>query len=163
MLINNYNQTKIIVNEISFDFLPIEMSRDLKSSIEFGISNDVKFLSSYDSLSIFRNAVAQAITDIEERGVILCRFLKNGPYWEDGEIPVKYSNLCLSDEETRKAISFIYGHMVNSFQGQLAELLAIKPCVALIKNLSLHKRPLTEASLFIGDSILPARIKKRGF
>ncbi len=154
--------TQKIVEEISFSFLSEGISKDLKKSIETGFIGGAIFPPITDALSVLRNAVVEAITDIEEKGEILRRFLKKGPYWNDGEIPENMSNHCLTDEEMARAISFIYCHMVNCFQGRLAELLAIEPCINLLNDLKSRNLLSKDITLFIGDSILTERINKKG-
>lgn len=162
MFIYNKKYTKKIVGKISFDFLSKDISKDLKKSIDFGISNCAIFPTNSNALSIFRNAVFEAITDIEKKGEILYRFLKLGPYWKDGDIPENSPHHFLSDEETGKAVSFIYGHIVNSFQGRLAELLSIEPCLILLKELQKKNTFLKNTKLFVGDSLLTERIDLKG-
>jgi len=162
MLIKNDNYTKKLVDEISFDILLYEIGQDLIKSIESGISYGAVFPVQSNPLTIFRNAVAEAITDIEEKGEILCRFLKEGPYWNEGEIPKDFQYKCLTDEETAKAISFIYCHIVNCFQGKLAELLAIEPLTELLSDLMKQQYFLKNSILYVGDSILTERLSTGG-
>ena len=42
--------------------------------------------------------------------------------------------LVLSDPECGSCVEFIYSHMVNRFKGELAELLALEPCISLFRH-----------------------------
>lgn len=148
-----------IIEEITFDFFPQELSADLRHSIESGLAVGATITNCSDSLSILRKAVAETITAIEGRSKILQRFLNLGPYWSEGDIPNEMKSHCLSDEETAEAVRFIYHHMVNCFQGKLAELLAIEPCIQIMNNLKAKKKLPNDAKLLIGDSVLTGKIK----
>ncbi len=68
----------------------------------------------------------------------------------------------LSDDETASAITFIYSHMVNCFKGALAELLASKACMLLLKKLQQNRKLPANAQLYIGDVIGIHRTKGKG-
>lgn len=67
----------------------------------------------------------------------------------------------LSDGESASAITFIYSHMVNCFQGAVTELLATKACSHLQKQLQQDGKLPVNARLYVGDvvSVHPARGK----
>jgi hypothetical protein len=59
----------------------------------------------------------------------------------------------MSDAEYRTCLEFIYSHMVNRFKGELAELLALEPCAALLEDLKERGRLPANAELYWGDTI----------
>jgi hypothetical protein len=59
----------------------------------------------------------------------------------------------LSLDECHACVEFVYSHMVNRFQGELAELLALKPCIELVERLRDEGRSPAGATLFWGDTI----------
>lgn len=109
-----------------------------------------------DSTSLFRRAVNDAVTRIEERGVLLKRFLELGPYEGEGAIPRNLRSLRLADEEVDRAIAFIYCHVVNSFKGALTELLALGEVVALLERLYREEGIRERATVFACDSVMLA-------
>lgn len=131
-----------------------DLANDLLESITIALEAKAIFKEGSEPTTIFRDAVASAITNIEERASLLRRFLRDGPYERDGDIPPELRARRLTDEETSKAITFIYSHVVNCFQGRLAELLALGPCVQLVEELRASGRVPSSARLYIGDSVL---------
>ena len=106
-------------------------------------------------LAIFRKILASSIVDIEThpRGRLFQRFLVKGPYGKDGEIPKELADKYLSDSETASAITFIYAHMVNCFKGAITELLAVKPCIRLMKRFQRNGQLPPDVRLYVGDSV----------
>jgi hypothetical protein len=131
-----------------------DLANDVMDSISIGLKARAVFKEGDRPHIIFQAAVAKAITDIAERSSLLGRFLRDGPYERKGKIPKRLRNQRLTDEETARAITFIYSHMVNCFKGQLAELLAIGPCVLLVEQLVKAGKIPSTSRLFVGDSIL---------
>jgi hypothetical protein len=68
----------------------------------------------------------------------------------------------LTDDEAAAAVTFIYSHMVNCFKGAVAELLAVKPCLMLMKRLQESGRLPLETRLFVGDAVGSRDAKRRG-
>jgi len=116
-------------------------------------------------LSIFRQSLATAIRDInaDYRGQLFQRFLKDGPYEGEDEIPTKLQDKRLTDDETTKVISFIYSYMVNCFKGAITENLAAAPCLRILKKMQKEHYLPPSTKLYAGDSILAAHRKGRGF
>ena len=111
--------------------LATDLARALTAAIECG-----SVLGARSVDAAFRRAVGAAIRDIETdpRGELFQRFLTKGPYWSAGSIPTVDAEKCLSDDEVSTAIKFIYSFMVNSFQGCLAEVLALGPCLEIMRD-----------------------------
>jgi len=99
--------------------------------------------------------VGEAIRDIEQhpRGELFQRFLTRGPYWAPGPVPVEDRARCLPDDEVGEAIAFIYSFMVNTFQGRLAEMLALPSCITMVGGLVARGKLPPEARLYAGDSV----------
>jgi len=141
----------------SLEMLPEPLGNDIKRSLRMGFRHGAIIPGGRDAQSVFRHSVAEAVTAIEERDKLLRRFLVDGPYEGDGPIPASKRDSKLSDDECAKAIAFIYSHVVNCFQGRLAELLSVGPCTSLM--LDLRKRGVLPSStrLYAGDAVLVAR------
>lgn len=112
-------------------------------------------------LAIFRQAVATAIGRIHEddRAPLFLRFLKDGPYEDVGEIPVELRDRRLTDAETTAVIAFIYSHTVNCFKGAIAELLAVGPCLRVLRELQAEGRLPREARLYVGDAVWTRQLR----
>jgi hypothetical protein len=132
----------------------------LKTSLAAG----VVFPFGTDPLSIFRNTVQTSIRDIEadKRGQFFQRFLRDGPYEGDGEIPPELYGKRLTDRETAEAITFIYSFMVNSFKGAVTELLSAAACHRLMQDPHLAGMLPNSAGLYVGDTVLVHRKSGKG-
>ena len=105
---------------------------------------------------VFSHASHAAIRDIEQhpRGEQFRQLIEFGPL-NPGE-PEKLTSdntTILSDPECAQCIEFIYSFMVNRFKGELAELLALQPCIDLLKMLQNKSQLVSEINLFWGDDI----------
>lgn len=143
---------------IDFDLLDVPMAQDIKASLGAAIESGARFDAPPDPLAIFRRALWHSIRRIEQdrqRFDLLVRFLRDGPYEELGPIPSELVHSRLTDFETEKAIRFIYHSVISSFQGALAELLAVGPCVRFFER---EGRLEANAQIHIGDAI---RLKTR--
>lgn len=129
------------------------LANDLLKSATIALEAKAVFRGGNEPLEFFRDAVARAITNIDERASLLRRFLRHGPYEHDGDIPPELKGLRLTKQEVSKAITFIYSHAVNCFQGQLAELLAVGPFVQLTEELKASGRLPSHSRVYVGDSI----------
>lgn len=113
----------------------------------------VKGTSEWD---IFDASLQGAIRDIEEhdRGILLKRLIEFGPH-DPGKRRVVRSDgkTLLSDPECELAVNFIFYHMVNRFKGELAELLAIEPCLLLMQRMRNENRLSSSTQLYWGDVI----------
>ena len=133
--------------------LGAELAHDIKASISKALKAGTVFIGGNNPGLIFKNAVAAAITNIEERSSLLRHFLRYGPYEGEGDIPPELKDRRLTDDETRKAITFIFSHVVNCFQGNIAELLAVGACVQLVELLKKSGKLPPHACLYFGDAV----------
>ena len=105
---------------------------------------------------IFARALQSAIKDIEThpRRELFRRLIEFGPLRDEaGEETKSGSEGVLSDVECGACVEFVYSHMVNRFKGELAELLSLEPCLALMEQLRLTRRLPAGAQLFWGDTV----------
>jgi hypothetical protein len=143
-----------IASSFSPQILGPELANDVLLAIRSALSADVVFARANTPESILRGAVATAITNIEDRASQLRRFLRDGPYERDGDIPPNLQGQRLTDEETSRVVTFIYSHVVNCFQGSLAELLALEPCSQLVQDLKADGKLPASARLYLSDAVL---------
>jgi hypothetical protein len=109
---------------------------------------------------VFKRSLDAAIRDIEEhpKGVLFQRLIEYGPHNPDvPESLISDHKTTLSDPECGTCVEFIYSHMVNRFKGELAELLAIGPCVTLIQQLRRERHLSSGGQLFWGEMIQERR------
>jgi hypothetical protein len=137
------------------------LSSDLCSSISSALEYPgLSFNSGNTVWKIFLNSLNAAIRDIENhpRGKLFRRLIEFGPPNPDEpKMLTSDHETFLSDPECAECVEFIYSHMVNRFKGELAELLALQPCIELIKSLQ-HKNHLPEnVSLYWGNDIKEPR------
>ncbi|HEV7377899.1 MAG TPA: hypothetical protein VGN95_24670 [Pyrinomonadaceae bacterium] len=105
---------------------------------------------------IFKRSLDAAIRDIEEhpRGLLFRRLIKYGPQSpNDPQSPAGDERTRLSYPECGSCVDFIYSHMVSRFKGEVAELLAIEPCIRLIKELQQERKVISDAHLYWGDMV----------
>jgi hypothetical protein len=105
---------------------------------------------------VFARSLRAAIRDIEAhpRGRLFRRLIESGPRREDASEGAEDDESgALSDAECSACVEFVYSHMVNRFKGELAELLALEPCLTLVEQLQHSHRLPDEAQLFWGDVI----------
>jgi len=110
--------------------------------------------------AFFRHAIHGAIESVERRGDIIRRFLQFGPYEGDGDIPPELAAERCTDSECDRVITLLYSHSVNAFKGQLAEILAMRPLVELMRTLIEAGQLDRDTSLYVGDAAMP--ISARG-
>lgn len=151
--------------QVGFDLLGAELAQDIESSLLTALEAGTVFPCDSTPLSIFRQSLAMAIRDInaDYRGQLFQRFLKDGPYEGEDEIPTKLQDKRLTDDETTKVISFIYSYMVNCFKGAITENLAAALCLRILKKMQKEHHLQPSAKLYAGNSVLVARRKGRGF
>jgi hypothetical protein len=149
------SDSRSLVDTIGFDIIGSDMSKDVESALQSALAGDAVFAYGHDALAIFRQALAASICDIalHPRGKLLQEFLRQGPYEHVGEIPAALVGKRLSDTDSASAITFIYSHMVNSFKGAVAELLATKACLHLLRSLQQDGELPKNARLYVGDSV----------
>jgi len=152
------------VETVGFDIVCSDLGRDIESSLKDSLSDGVIFNEGSSPLVIFRKILTSSIVDIEAhpRGRLFQKFLAKGPYEKSGKIPKKFIDKRLSDSETAAAITFIYAHMVNCFKGAITELLAVKPCMHLMKRLQTNGQLPYDVRLYIGDSVKNYRQTGKG-
>jgi hypothetical protein len=146
-----------MADEISFTFLPRPLERDLRHSLSVALRSSVVTSGDGRPVAIFRQAVAEAISSLEERDDLLRRFLVQGPHDKGGPIPESRKTQRLSDVDTGQAVAFIYAHVINSFQGKLAELLSLGPCAELVDSLKRQRKLSKDVRVYAGDVVLAPR------
>ena len=134
-------------------------------SIEKGLNHNFVHLCGKTVRNVFEYSLDTAISDIEshERGKLFLRLLEYGPpNPDDPEKLINEDNTVLSDPECGQCVQFIFSHMVNRFKGELAELLAIEPCLQLLSQLQEVDRIPVSVDLYFGDTVQERRrINKR--
>lgn len=156
--------SRALAEQANLGLLGKALGEDIEAAIALALRSGVVLVSPSDPLGVFRDTLASAIRSIEHhpRGKLLQRFLREGPYERDGQIPPELVHRRLSDTETASAISFILGHIVHCFQGGLAELLALAPCVELTQVLIQEGRLPPETRLYAGDVVeVPLQNQRR--
>ena len=110
--------------------------------------------------SIFKHSLDAAIRKIEthSRGKLFRRLIEYGPRNpDDPETLNSDDETILSDPECGSCVEFIYSYMINRFKGELAELLALEPCIELIQQLHRKGRLPSGLQLFWGETIQERR------
>ena len=153
-----------LVDSVGFDLIGSDLGKDVESALQVALAGGAVFPNGTDPLFIFRQALSASIRDIEShpRGRLFQEFLLKGPYEDVGEIPMELVGQRLSDAESASAITFIYSHMVNCFKGAVAELLAAKACLHLLKQLQQNRELPANARLYVGDVVGVHRAKGKG-
>lgn len=151
--------TRSLADTVSFELIGHEMGQDVKSSLNEALAGEAVFPGARSALGIFRHTLASSIREIEShpKGRLLQNFVRKGPYEGDADIPLELVDLRLSDSEAAAAITFIYSFMVNSFKGAVAEMLAVRPCLRLLKRLQNIGALPPNARLYVGDSVMIPR------
>ena len=109
---------------------------------------------------VFKRSLDAAIRDIEEhpRGKLFRRLIEYGPRNRDEpEVLTSDDETTLSDHECGSCVEFIYSHMVNRFKGELAELLALEPCVTLVQRLQQKQHLPSGVHLYWGEMVQERR------
>lgn len=106
----------------------------------------------HTSSAILERSLNSAVRDInnDPRGRLFQRLLLYGPAHG---LPVQKSVSGLSDAECAACVEFIYSHMVNRFQGEMAELLAIGPVVKLVERLRREGLLPRKTTLYWGEMV----------
>jgi hypothetical protein len=144
-----------IVDSVGFDLIGSDLGNAVEASLQVALKGQAVFANGTDPLFIFRQSLSASIREIETHplGILFQDFLFKGPYDDIGEFPAELVGQHLSDADTAAAITFIYSHMVNCFKGAITELLAIKPCMELMKRLLKKNELPGKTRLYIGDSV----------
>ena len=109
---------------------------------------------------VFRVSLDAAIRDIEEhpRGKLFQRLIEYGPYHpSDRESVSSDGESNLSDDECGSCVEFIYSYIVNRFKGELAELVALGPCITLVEHLQQDGHLPSDIYLYWGDTVQEPR------
>jgi hypothetical protein len=112
---------------------------------------------------VFERSLRAAIRDIEDRprAKLFRRLIEYGPRNPDEpEALSSDGKTTLSDPECGACVEFIFSHMVNRFKGELAELLAIEPCITLARRLLDEGRLPSNIELHLGDAVHERRYRK---
>lgn len=151
-----------VSSQASFDLLGKGLGLDVRAAIRTATAAGVVMPWKGGVLTVFRACLMESIRDIERhpRGRLLQQFLSIGPYFDSGPIPRKRAAKFLTDNETASAISFVYAFVVRSFQGRLAELLAIPAMLQILRRLKQRGVVPSRTSLYVGDSVM-ARTRDR--
>lgn len=153
-----------LADTVDFTLLGSSLGKDVESALQAALSGGAVFANGHNALVIFRQALTASIRDIEShpRGKLFQEFLLKGPYHDVGEIPTNFVGQRLSDADVASAITFIYSHMANCFKGAVTELLAVRPCLYLMRRLQQAGRLPQSARLYVGDSVGIHRAKGKG-
>lgn len=145
-----------------FDLLDEPLADDVRKSVNSAIKYDAIFEAEPNPSSIFRQVLLSSIRQLKEdqhRFDLFVRFLRDGPHDAPGPIPLDISPQRLTDDETGQAIRYIFHRVINTFQGALAELLAVGPCVSLFRELQADGKLPSDCQVYVGDMTL---LKARG-
>ena len=113
---------------------------------------------------VFQSSLDAAIRDIKNhpRGNLFCRLLEFGPHNPDApKAETSDEKTVLSDPECGEAVEFIFSHMVNRFKGELAELLALKPCIELVEQRKRDGTIPADVRLYWGDAVQERRLVRK--
>lgn len=149
------SDSESIADHLDFELLGASLGRDIESALQAALSDGAVFASGHDALVIFRKALTAFLCDIQShpRVNLIKDFLLKGPYDSVEEIKTASVGQRLSDAETAAAIAFFFSGMFNGIKGVVAELLAAKPCVCLMRRLKKAGKLPRSARLYIGDSV----------
>lgn len=122
------------------------MGRDVESSLASALEAGVAFADGDTPFLLFRAAVTEAVREIEShpRGRLLQRLVSADP---------REPSTCPTAQETMAAVDFVRCQVVNKFQGRIAEMLALRPCLELVKSLKKSQLLPNDAELFAGHSV----------
>ncbi|NOT00460.1 MAG: hypothetical protein HOP29_07510 [Phycisphaerales bacterium] len=154
-----------LAKTVGFDLLEDALAQDVHAALRAGLKHGATFHDGRSALAIFRHALAAAIGRIHEdgRAPLFLRFLSDGPYEDAGDIPAALRSKRLTDDETTSVIAFIYSHMVNCFKGAITEILAVEPCLHILRKMQREKRVPREARLYVGDAVWASASRGAGF
>jgi hypothetical protein len=142
------------------------LAEDLYASIVAGLSSAAFLSVGGDSVwGLFKRSYDHAVRDIENhpRGLLFKRLIEFGPLLHtEPEDQAVNGQTHLSDPEWGECVEFIFSHMINRFKGELAELLAIKPCLELMDSLTEKGRLPQGVRFYWGDSVQEYRRRKLG-
>ncbi len=114
--------------------------------------------------NVFKQSLDASIRDIGEhpRGKLFRRLIEYGPHHPDHpKALVSDGKTILSDPECGSCVEFIYSHMVNRFKGELAELLALEHCIALVRQLQQEGHLPSGIQLYWGEMVQERRRNRK--
>lgn len=119
------------------------LSESIYDSILQAVNNpDILIAYKAEVQNVFNRILDNSVCDIEnhERGKLFKRLIEYGGLsFNDKTLTDFPPNTVLTDKEFITAVNFIYSFIINCFKGDLAEILAIEPCVRLLKELQQKK------------------------
>lgn len=153
-----------LAESVGFDILGEGLGRDIERALTSALGGGAVFHSGTNALSVFRNALAASVRSMEThpKGQLFKRFLRDGPYEGDGDIPSELRGQRLNDEETTSVIAFVYSFMVNSFKGAVTELFASEAIVQFVQQLRQTKALPMDSQVYMGDAVMVRRKSGKG-
>lgn len=113
--------------------------------------------------AVFKHSLDAAVRDImtHPRGKLFRRLIEFGPHHpDDPKALTSDGQTVLSDPECGAAVEFVFSHMVNRFKGELAELLALEPCIWLFERQRKERRLPANSCIYWGDAIQERRLTR---
>ncbi|MBI4450268.1 hypothetical protein HY634_04365 [Candidatus Uhrbacteria bacterium] len=122
------------------------MGRDVEASLAAALSAGVAFADGNSPLAVFRGAITRAIREIEshQKFDLLQRLIGDDP---------RGPGSSLADGEILAAINFIRNQVASKFQGSVGEMLALRPCLAIVEDMKRRGVLPHDAELYAGDSV----------
>jgi hypothetical protein len=116
----------VLASTVAFEDVGDALGADLRRALETALGSGAIHPAGHEPLTVFRAGLAYSIGKIarHSRADLLVRFLRDGPYDRPGRFLRKFAGNCLHDDDTARVLRFVCGHIVSSFQGFLAEVLA---------------------------------------
>ena len=141
------------------------LAKAIDRSIRSGLDHGHVHLTAGSAWDVFNASLKAAIREIEShpRGKLFRRLLEYGlPNPDDPQKLTSDGQTILSDPECGQCIQFIFSHMINRFKGEMAELLAIAPCLELIQLLQNKSILSATVETYFGESIQERRRVRSG-
>ncbi|MFH0801873.1 MAG: hypothetical protein V2A78_05735 [bacterium] len=149
------------VEKIASIIHDFSLAKSIHRAISSALTSPIVRLKENKSVwRVFKYSLDAAIRDIEShpRGKLFKRMIRFGPpHPDDPEIFDSDGETTLSDSECGACLEFIYSHMVNRFKGELAELLALEPCMKILNQLKKERCLSSRIRLYWGDMIKEPR------
>lgn len=144
-----------LASDVSFEDAGEALGCDLRLALETALDGGAVHDSGIDPLTVFRAGLADSIGRIQrhKRAELFMQFLRDGPYDRPGRFLLQHAGNCLRDTETARVLRFLCGHIVSSFQGFLAEVLAAGALARWLEAERRAGRIPAEAQLYLGDSV----------
>lgn len=144
------------LRDLGFELVHGALGDDLRTAMRCALDAGAVTPDGATPLAVFRAGLGRAIGAIEndKRKPLFERFLTDGPYWDEGDIPADKASEVLSDEETAIVIRYVTQHMRNCFQGFIAESLAAGALTDLLAGLRGERRVPGRTRLYLGDAAL---------